>query len=209
MRKASGLNMNNLKHYFKILLLGSLIVMCTNNKESKIDTQSDLSGSTIASTSLSALNSPTNQDTTELHKIIQDYKMEYQKIIRIDTVVSYKNKKFEIKFDHHCLFDSLIKIPTKYVSYLGLREFITHNFESHLTVESNESTLLDTMINKKLFENLLFEELRKYGVLLYPNFSIKNDSMSVDYSISVPLTDVGIAASINYSFYGALKVRVD
>jgi hypothetical protein len=151
----------------------------------------------------------TSTDSSEFEKVIHDYETGYNTGNRIDTSYVYNEKSIRITFDHRCLFDSTVKIPAKYVSYLGIREFTTHNFESRLRVKSNGNILIDTIINKALFENLLFDELKKYGVLLYPNFSVVNDKINIDYSISIPMTDVGVGGSLTYIFDGTLYANIN
>lgn len=148
------------------------------------------------------------QDTSSINIIIREYEKIYQDTFKIDTQFFSNNKKIEVEFNHYCLYDSAVTIPLKYVSYLGINEFITHNFESKFILKSNGVGIIDTTINKEFFRNSDIINLNEYGVLLYPNFSILNDQVSIDYSLSIPLTDVGTRVSVNCDIHKNFKINI-
>jgi len=49
---------------------------------------------------------------------------------------------------------------------------------------------------------LLDTTLNKYATLLYPTLDIKNDSIRIHYSISIPVTDLGIGANLEFDKKG-------
>lgn len=76
---------------------------------------------------------------------------------------------------------------------------------SSMKVEKNGTGILDTMIYKKDFNRFLDENLRQYGVLLYPVLKASNDIIQINYSISIPLTDVGTGVTAKISKEGVLS----
>jgi hypothetical protein len=88
--------------------------------------------------------------------------------------------------------DSAIRVPKKYVYMYKVDSFVTHNFASDILLVKNNKEILRETLYKKDFQRLLPQELKAYGALFCPELEIKNDSIWLDYSISIPLTDVGI-----------------
>ncbi|MBN9383837.1 MAG: hypothetical protein J0H74_23980 [Chitinophagaceae bacterium] len=144
-----------------------------------------------------------------LPKILQDYVKGYKNTIEVDTSFDYNGKKLNIVFKHYCTYDSALHLPSKYVGVYGLKEFTTHNFKSTLKISSGESVIIDTVITKEIFKDRTFEEEKLYGALLYPNLSFSEKGITIDYSISVPLTDVGVGVSLEGGYDGKLSVKKD
>ena len=96
--------------------------------------------------------------------------------------------------------DSGIVVPASY-NFDTHKYFITHNFISNLTLLADEDTLFHKTISKALFDTSLDKNLRQYATLLYPEFFMTNDKIILHYSISIPVTDVGIGATIKFSKY--------
>jgi hypothetical protein len=92
--------------------------------------------------------------------------------------------------------DSSIVIPKKYVGIYGLDSFVTHSFRTSIKVEEDNKRLFEGVILKANFEKYLDTTLKKYGVLLYPGIVKSNDNIKVNYSVSIPLTDIGIGVSM-------------
>ena len=82
------------------------------------------------------------------------------------------------------------------------KDFVTHNFVSDLIVITNKDTILKKHITKATFKSLLDTTLNKYATLLYPTLDIKNDSIRIHYSISIPVTDLGIGANLEFDKKG-------
>jgi hypothetical protein len=69
---------------------------------------------------------------------------------------------------------------------------MAHSLKSDVIIEKNGVRILVKRIEKKDFGSLVDGDLEKYAVLLYPEPGVTGDTIYLDYSISVPLTDVGI-----------------
>lgn len=150
------------------------------------------------------------EDVITYNQILDEYKLLYHNNIIIDTLFQLKKEEsFRLRLEHSCLFDTLI-IPAKYNWSADKEEFHTHNFSSKLyLVKNNKDTILNTIIKKENFYPL-DESLQKYGVLLYPNFKGFNYeankfTIQLQYSISVPLTDVGKTVYANIDLKGKLS----
>jgi len=128
----------------------------------------------------------------------------YQKPILIDTSFVDQAKTYEVIFHHFSIMDNGLVVPAKY-NFDTNKDFVTHNFASDLTVLADKDTIFKNHITKSTFNNLLDTlgtPLKKYATLLYPTLSIKNDSIQIHYSISIPVTDVGIGADIKFDKKG-------
>jgi hypothetical protein len=131
-------------------------------------------------------------DDNELEEIYNSFLQNYSDSIHIDTTFVKGDSLFEISFRHYCLFDSAVTVPNLYTRIYNLDSFVTHNFVSSLKVKVGEVNILDTLITKSTFVDKLPDNLRNYGVLFSPAFHLEDSGfVRLDYSISVPLTDVG------------------
>jgi hypothetical protein len=74
-----------------------------------------------------------------------------------------------VKLRHYCTYDGKINLPPLYIKMYHLSKFRTHNFVSALEVKINSKLVFKGIIKKEDFEKLLFNQLKNYGVLLYPN----------------------------------------
>jgi hypothetical protein len=148
----------------------------------------------------------TTLNSENLPEILQNYIETYRNKINVDTSFDYAGERLRIVFKYYCTYDSSLRLPGKYVGVYGLKEFVTHSFKSILTIRLGERLVIDTVIDKNVFEDNLFEEEKLYGALLYPNLSFSKQAVKIDYSISVPLTDVGVGVSLECSFDGKLIV---
>lgn len=143
------------------------------------------------------------------NQILQNYVHEETDTLKKDTVFNYKGRKLKILFRHYCTFDSLLLIPEKYVGIYGIKLFKTHNFQSVLKIYSENKIMIDTIITKNIFSDFTYDEEKKYGTLLYPVLTFQANSLKIDYSISIPLTDVGIAAILECNYNGRLMVKAE
>ncbi len=150
-------------------------------------------------------------DTTHTEEMSEpDFRKEfiatYLKPISIDTSFINNGKNYRVLFRHFCTMDSGLRVPAKY-NFDTKKDFVTHNFISKMVLFSNKDTLFKKQITKAMFDNLLDTSLKNYATLLYPNFYIKNDSIEIDYSISIPVTDIGVGVQIKFDKKGNYTIR--
>ena len=131
----------------------------------------------------------------DLTDIFNEYVARYKTPCLIDSAFRVGADRFIVHLKHYCLMDSGITVPHKYVGMYKLDHFVTHNFATQVQVERNDSIILRKTVYKKDFDMFLYPELKDYGALRCPAMAIKNDNIELHYSISIPLTDVGIGAT--------------
>jgi hypothetical protein len=135
----------------------------------------------------------------------KDFSLLYSNPISIDTSFDRKGKKYRALFRHFSTMDNALTIPAKY-NFDTDTDFVTHSFESELILLSERDTLFKQQITKLTFDKLLDSTLRKYSTLLYPDFYIETDSIKIHYSISIPVTDIGIGATISFDQKGKFTI---
>jgi hypothetical protein len=131
-------------------------------------------------------------DTKELRK---EYISNYAKIEIMDTsYIDSVGKEIQVQTKYYCLFDSAIFIPKEYVWEDTTKPFITHNYSHDIKIVINKKIIFNKTITKADFDDNLYPELKKYAVLKLPNFSYdqKRTQFNFGYSLSIPITDVGV-----------------
>ena len=190
-----------MKNYYNILLI---IVLVTIGYE-RADNMQEVDNSNHV-----IINSFTEDSSvvkSNYEQVLDSYNAECNKTISIDTSLQLNHQTFYIHFTHYCLFDTLI-IPASFNWGPNQKQFLAHNFASKLLVITDNDTLANTIITKDLFNPILFENLVKYGVLFYPNYegyNSTNKMIQIQYSIPIPLTDVGKCVKLNIGLDGMLS----
>lgn len=156
------------------------------SKDSLTSTQSG-KGNLVHSEDMSA---------SDFHEIIDKYNdyLKYGEVI--DTTIKLGPAVFKITLEHHSRSDSSIVVPEKYVGIYGMKQFISNTFQSHLTVHKNGTPMVDKIITRESFNSLTDEPMRRLGVLLYPYIDVCDGQIEIHYSLTIPLTDVGVNVKI-------------
>jgi hypothetical protein len=142
-----------------------------------------------------------------LADIMSGYLAEYKNDHHFDTTLTIGNDVYHIVFKHTCMFDSAVILPAKYVSLYRLQQFVTHNFTSVVSIYKNNNLAVERHITKDLFRPQAGSSLAQYGVLLYPYIKISENSfLKIDYSLSIPLTDVGLGVSVSFTKEGGMQL---
>lgn len=128
----------------------------------------------------------------DLTTILNDYVAKYRNPYLIDSSFNIGDNAYRLYLKHYCLMDSAIKVPKKFIYMYHLDTFVTHNFATVIRLEKNKRTILQRKISKEDFETFLDPSLKEYGVLFSPSLRLSNGSILLDYSISIPLTDLGM-----------------
>jgi Domain of unknown function (DUF4738) len=139
---------------------------------------------------------PARQREPDQREFRKEFISQYSNRISIDTSYFIDNTQKRVILTHHCNFDNAITVPGKYY-FDDHKEFVTHNFTSRVTILSGGDTIVSNQITKATFEGILYPELKSYAVLSFNSLKIKNDTVQIRYSISIPATDVGIGVSVN------------
>jgi hypothetical protein len=144
------------------------------------------------------------QDEEEEVDFRKEFISLYQKPVLIDTFFIDNGEKYELIFHHFSTMDNGLMVPARY-NFDTNKDFTTHNFVSDLTVLSDKDTVFKKHITKAIFNSMLDTldtPLNKYATLLYPYLDINNDTIQIHYSISIPVTDVGIGVDIKFDRKG-------
>ena len=185
-----------------IYLLTSLFIFtsCNNNSQSNDRKQSPDTTETIVEEEI-------GPDTKKLR---EDLILSYAKPIEFESDFKGKNgKKGKVYGKYYCLFDSAIILPGKYVWEDTSKPFTTHNFAENIAIIINNDTVVKKTITKEIFFSILDTTLTKYAVILEPEFEgyeDKEDEFDFRFSISIPVTDVGIGRKLSLKRNG--KVRI-
>jgi hypothetical protein len=174
------------------------LVGCSSG-QSKLNTQVDTTKAvmTVDTTSVNNIN---------LVDVRKEFIATYSTPIFVDTFFVDNGQQFEAIFHYFSTMDSGLIIPAKYNFDIN-KDFVTHNFISDLMLLSGKDTLFKKQITKSIFDKLLDSSLKKYATLMYPEFYIKNDSIEIHYSISIPVTDVGIGVNVKFAQNGNYTIK--
>ena len=163
---------------------------CNNSTVKDTHGSGSVADSQVKKVDNNAVNDTTNP-SGDITSNFNEYVARYNKPCLIDSVFTIGADTFDLHLKHYCLMDSAIKVPEKYVSMYKLDSFVTHNFVTIVRLDKNNKTILQRKVYKKDFENFLFPQLKEYGALLCPSLNLSNGTIDLDYSVSIPLTDVG------------------
>jgi len=190
-----------MKSTFSVLVIAVfLVAACNNNTVKDVKSGDSTPGAgkdpAIGSTTRPAVDTSKDDEDEDLIKMYKDYVDQYKKPCIIDSVFALGGDTFHLHVKHYCLLDSAIKAPGQYVKMYKLDSFVTHNFATVLKLDKNGKTILERTVYKKDFEKFLRPPLQKYGALLCPELSLSANQVKLDYSISIPLTDVGVGVTV-------------
>jgi hypothetical protein len=153
------------------------------------------------------------QDTPTFAEEMANTLKGYNKVKRIDTLIIDNNDHLQVHMEHYCLHDSTLIVPKSYMSTWGkenAKDFVTHTFATKILILNNKDTIFNKVIKRNDFNGVINDNLKKYAILLDPGF-YKFDKtkgwLVFGYSISIPMTDVGVPAYLtidkkgNYQFW--------
>lgn len=210
--------------YILFLLLLNFSLLCCTDRSSKSDTsanntatdtittQKQTSPDTPITTEKSRLNLPLEDDDSSFStsQILKDELSSYKDTLKIDTTFVMNSKDtMTVELRHYCTYDKKIDLPVQYLTIYNLTKFQTHDFITSLKFKMNSKTIFNSYIRKADFEKLLDGPLKEYGVLLYPDIESSSKGLSLRYSISVPLSDVGNGFTILIDTSGNKHVYED
>ena len=148
------------------------------------------------------------EEGDDLQSIYDGYTASYTKRCVIDSSFDLGGAHYRLHAEHVCLMDSGLVVPKKYVSMYKLDSFVTHNFETRVRLEKDGKTILEQTVVKRDFDTVLDASVRRYGALFCPYLHLHNGAIQLEYSISIPLTDVGTAAYVVMDADGRVRFRV-
>jgi hypothetical protein len=153
------------------------------------------------------------QEGPSFQEVKADLLSSYNKIEHIDTLVVIGNDSLHVHEKYYCLHDSALIVPKKYNwGEKNAKDFVTHNFASNILIIKNSDTIINKTFKTSNFNSAIFDEEKHYAILFSPGFngySKLYDGIVFGYSISIPLTDVGVAAYLVIDKKGNYKVVND
>ncbi|WCT13645.1 DUF4738 domain-containing protein [Mucilaginibacter jinjuensis] len=134
----------------------------------------------------------------------------YNEVKKIDTVLKVGSDSLHLKLKYYCIKDSSLVIPKKYVfGEKSPRDFITHDFASDIVITQNGNIIFNKTIKKGNFSSVITDQLKSYGILMKPYLSsTKGDKnqVALDYSISIPGSEIGSGVTLIIDKNGDYKV---
>jgi hypothetical protein len=147
-----------------------------------------------------------------LGQIVADYQKTCRDTIRIDTQLVRHDRVFHIQLTHYSNGDSLITLPQNILDRYHFKKFVTSDFQTRLRVGSSDTILIDTIIRSIIFQKYVYPNIAKSGVLFFNgpgDIEYLPERIHVEYSYSIPLTDLGTGVSFEYSLGGKLVTHGD
>jgi hypothetical protein len=194
---------------FVLILCSLLFSHCETKKDGKAATYDEVGDSVATEASEEQIPEEEGDQEPNYKKLREAFVLSYNDVVKIDTTIAFGAEDINVQLKYYCLFDSAVKIPSKYVWEGGVDQFTTHNFVSDILITKNQDLLYEARIDKDVFANLLSSDLEPYGVLLYPSFR-KFDPDKKEFvfhhSISIPITDVGTSATLYVSMDGDARI---
>lgn len=176
----------------KLLNLTFIIIVLLTSCGQRVENNTSLNTSIDSSTTTQNMEEENIEpDTKELRK---EYVTNYNKIEIIDTsFTDSEGQQIHVQTKYYCLFDNAIIVPKQYVWEDTTKSFTTHNYSQDVKIVIDKDTIFNKTITKADFADKLYPELKKYAVLMFPNFSYDKDKNIFDfgYNITIPITDVG------------------
>jgi len=151
------------------------------------------------------------QDDPTFKEVLTEELASYNKIQNIDTLIVDGNDSMRVYCKFYCLHDSALVVPKHYL-WGGdkSKDFITHNFAAKIILTKNRDTVLNKIFLKKDFTHALYEDLQKHATFVGFNFGGYNTKLKDKFlfgcSISIPLTDVGVAAYLAIDKSGKYEI---
>jgi hypothetical protein len=186
----------------KLTLFVSIVVVftsCGQNTTAKNQSNKD---------TITVIDDPVTPDIRKLRK---EYILSYNKPIEFESLHTGKQgERIKVLGKYYCLFDSAIVVPGKYNYDDTTKTFMTHNFAEDIIVVSNNDTILKKTITKNDFINQLPQYLKDYAVIFEPKFEgydSTSDTFAFDFSVSIPLTDVGQLMILSLRRSGEITVK--
>lgn len=184
-----------MRHYV-FLLVAFLFVACGGGEQQHVPVVKPDSQHVDTLGRVKATTATANEEVgPTLQEVLDDMKDEYERPLVVDTVFHMRGKELHLYVKHYCLMDSAIRIPKRYIFWDSLDSYVTHNLVTQVKLEEGDKALLERTIRKEDFRQLLYPDysnLDSFAVLLRPNVDLKGDKIRLGYSISIPLTDLGV-----------------
>lgn len=206
-----------MKNAFAIIALIIILYGCGGRHVANKSTDSTLKDSTIKRTSVvkkKTVNNATvdSLDNTEptATEVLHETLNSYNKIEKTDKLIMDGTDSLKIHLKYYCLHDSTLIVPAKYDwRETPKKDFRTHNFAAKIVVLRNQDTVFNHVVLKSWFNKVIYEDLKQYATIVgasFYNYDKVNKHLEFTFSISIPMTDVGIGASLLIDKHGGYEI---
>jgi len=144
--------------------------------------------------------------------VLSELRASYNKIETIDKQIIDGKDTLQLHETYYCLHDSSLKVPGRYMGPWGrdtTKDFIANTFATKIIMIKNRDTVLNKVFKKREFDKVLWDRLQQYAIIFsagYIGYSKNTGEFALGYSITIPLTDVGVPAEITVDKKGNYKI---
>ena len=151
-----------------------------------------------------------NEDES-FEKVLVDLRAAYNRVERIDKTVIDDGDTLQLHETYYCLHDSSLRVPGHYMwgGADTTKDFIANTFATKIIVVNNRDTVLNKVFKKSEFDKILWNRLQQYAIIFdagYIGYDKAAGEFAMGYSITIPLTDVGLSAGIAVSKTGKYRI---
>lgn len=153
------------------------------------------------------------QDPPSMQEERDKFIKSYNSIVKIDTLLIEGNDSLNLSLKYYCQKDRNLIIPKNYVfEEKDPKDFLTHPFACDIKLVQHGKTIFEKTIRRNNFDVVLSEQLKKYGILTEPyspKYNQETGDVILAYSISIPVTDIGIGVQIKINKNGTFTLVKD
>jgi hypothetical protein len=142
--------------------------------------------------------------------VLAELRTAYNKVEHIDKTVIDGRDTLQLHETYYFLHDSSLIVPKLYV-WGGdtTKDFTANTFATKIIVVNNRDTVLNKIFKKTDFDKVLWDRLQQYAIIFtadYIGYDESKGEFALGYSITIPLTDVGVPAAITVDKKGHYKI---
>ena len=143
-------------------------------------------------------------------EVLADRISSYNKVEYIDKMIVDGKDTIQLHETYYCLHDSSLFVPKQYL-WGGdkTKDFRTNNFATKIVVICKKDTVLNKVFERDDFNSALSDQLKKFAIIFdagYLGYNKEKEEFALSYSISIPLTDLGVPAYIIIDKKGNYKI---
>ncbi len=159
---------------------------------------------------MAAADRPDDEQDPSFKEVLADLLASYNKTENIDKLVVDGGDSLKIHLKYYCLRDSSVIVPKHYV-WGGdtTKDFVTHSFVEKVVVVKNKDTVLNKIFTRADFNNVIQDQLKKHAIIFSPyylGYDKARGEFGLGFSISIPLTDLGVPAYLAIDKKGNYKI---
>jgi hypothetical protein len=153
-----------------------------------------------------------DDDGPTFNEVLAELKASYNKIAHVDKTVIDGKDTLQLHETYYCLHDHSLVVPKMCIAAWGLKHpkpFIANTFATKIVVIDNRDTVLNRVFKRVDFNSALWDRLRQYAIIFsadYIGYDRQKHEFAMGYSITIPLTDVGLAAGVAIDKKGKYRI---